>query len=658
MRKASAPPSRKRHSILAAVAALTFLGAACDDRPTGLAPDLDPVLSSSGQPTEVVVLLDRAFAPGQGDANRAAAESVAAGFGIAPRHTYGTAIFGFAGTVTPGTLHALQRDPRVLSVEPVETWHLDLEPGAILAADGGQVMPTGISRTEVDRNPHVTTSGGGVVVDVDIAIMDTGIDAAHPDLNVAGGRSFVQGSPHKWEDFHGHGTHVAGTVAARDNGLGVVGVAPGARVWGLRICQENGSCPGDAIIAAIDWVAQQKASGAVDFAAANFSITSADSPNDCDAPANAIHQAICGLVDRGVLFVMSAGNYNREKVPYPAGFSVSAVADFDGMAGGVAAHTCRSDRDDALALFSNYGDAVNIAAPGVCILSTLPGNRTGFMSGTSMAAPHVTGAVALYLHANQLAPASDRAGAEAIRAAIVDAAHPQESECGYVDSRAGGPLLFANAEAFGGDGTCGVAEGEPPPPLPTMPADLAARPLSSSAIELTWTDPTNVAASIEIERWFAAIGEWIYIATVEPGVGSYTDTGLTANHTYYYRVRAVAEGGASLWTPWVRVVTPSDDPLTVAITSMSCSNQERNLCTFYATANGVFESVAWSATPYAERLGECPPFSGPPESGCHFRFPEPGTYEVTVQVTGYDGQQAEGSRAVSCRAQGNGIRCQ
>jgi subtilisin family serine protease len=139
------------------------------------------------------------------------------------------------------------------------------------------------------------------------------------------------------------------------------------------------------------------------------------------------------------------------------------VADFDGKAGGAGATTCRQDEDDTLANFSNFGDKIDIAAPGVCILSTWNNGGYNTISGTSMAAPHVTGSVALYLHANGLAPAQDAAGVAAIEQAIIEAAHPQGTDnhiCSYDDERIGGPMLFVNDANFGGDGTCEVAAGE------------------------------------------------------------------------------------------------------------------------------------------------------------------------------------------------------
>ena len=382
--------------------------------------------------------------------------------GVELRYVYEHALQGYTATMTPGAATAIARDPRVSSVEPetIETIQ-------------SQELPTGIDRIETDRNPNVTTDGDpdqAVTVEVPIAVIDTGV-AFHDDLNLqlqvdctvsSGGGPFASYSCEEGQgdDSNGHGTHVAGTIGAKDDGTGVVGVAPGTPIWSVKVCPTN-SCPSGAIIAGIDWVAGQKSGGHVDFAAANFSISSADSDNTCANPANATHGAICGLVETGVSFVMAAGNDNRAKVPYPVAFSVSAIADFDGKAGGEGEPTCRDDEDDTLANFSNFGSDIDIAAPGVCILSTWNDGGYNTISGTSMAAPHVTGAVALYIHANDdvLIP-DERGGADAIKNAIIDAAHPQgtsEDKCSYDDERTGGPLLFVNAETFSGDGTCGVA---------------------------------------------------------------------------------------------------------------------------------------------------------------------------------------------------------
>jgi subtilisin family serine protease len=157
-------------------------------------------------------------------------------------------------------------------------------------------------------------------------------------------------------------------------------------------------------------------------------------------------------------FNIAAGNDGRLKEAYPEVTAVSALADFDGLAGGDGSPTCRSDQDDTLADFSNFGPDVDIAAPGVCILSTWKDGGYNTISGTSMATPHMTGAVALYLHANGQAPAQDATGVQAIEDAIYAAAHPQASECGFTNEHAGDgsdePLLFVNHANFNGTGVC------------------------------------------------------------------------------------------------------------------------------------------------------------------------------------------------------------
>jgi subtilisin len=201
--------------------------------------------------------------------------TIAADHGLAPRHVYRVALDGFVAAVPGHRLVALQSDPRVTLVEPERIYQIV-----------DQTLPTGIDRIEMDRNPKVTTDGSGVTVNLDVAIIDTGIQADHADLNVAGDPA------DHWGDRNGHGTHVAGTVAAIDNAIGVVGVAPGVRVWAVRVCKPGGICLSGDIVAGIDWVTEQKANGAINFAAANYSISSADSDNSCDDPANAIHAAI------------------------------------------------------------------------------------------------------------------------------------------------------------------------------------------------------------------------------------------------------------------------------------------------------------------------------------------------------------------------------
>lgn len=301
---------------------------------------------------------------------------------------YQHALKGFSVEVTAQAASAIARSERVAYVEPDRVMSV-VE----------QVTPTGISRSFAPGNTGIDIdSVDDVRVDVDVAVIDTGIDLDHPDLNVVGSTDCTNesGGP-PWsrtaeclaggDDDHGHGTHVAGSAAALDNGLGVVGMAPGARLWAVKVLEANGSGSNAMVIAGIDWVADRASTIKV----ANMSLGGGKS--------QALNDAVAGAVGAGVTMVVAAGNSsadaaNSSPASEPKAITVSALADFNGQAGGGAAPTCRTDVDDTFADFSNYGTVVDIIAPGVCILSTVPGGYDTF-SGTSMASPHVAGAAAL-----------------------------------------------------------------------------------------------------------------------------------------------------------------------------------------------------------------------------------------------------------------------
>jgi subtilisin len=234
-----------------------------------------------------------------------------------------------------------------------------------------------------------------------VAIIDTGIDLDHPDLNVLGGKNCQSGS--SYDDGNGHGTHVAGTVAAKDDSNGVVGMAPGAPLYAVRVLNNSGSGSWSAIICGIDWVTQNAASKGIKVA--NMSLGGSGSDGSCNS--EALHLAICNSVNKGVTYVVAAGNSNKNLSGFvPAAYNevltVTAMADFNGQPGGGAAATCRSDVDETPADFSNFTRVDNstdvshtIAAPGVCIRSTWKGGGYKTISGTSMASPHVAGTAAL-----------------------------------------------------------------------------------------------------------------------------------------------------------------------------------------------------------------------------------------------------------------------
>ena len=195
-----------------------------------------------------------------------------------------------------------------------------------------------------------------------------------------------------YNDLNGHGTHAAGTVcAAKDNNSGVVGVAPGAGLWAVRVLNSQGWGTWSSIMCGIDWVTAR--AGTIEVA--NMSLGGDGAEGSCTD--GGLHQAICASVATGVTYVVAAGNSAADAryfVPasYDEVITVSAIADFDGKPGGTGAPTCQTGFDDTFASFSNYGQDVDLTAPGVCVLSTYRGNTTATMSGTSMASPHVAGA--------------------------------------------------------------------------------------------------------------------------------------------------------------------------------------------------------------------------------------------------------------------------
>jgi len=321
----------------------------------------------------------------------AMAHGLAAQHGLALQHVYGEAIKGFAAVVPAARLALLQAAPGVAYVAPDRVVSIE-----------AQTLPTGIDRIDGDLSSAVSGNGSGAV-DVDVAVIDTGIDTAHKDLSVAGGRNCSTGKPNNFKDGHGHGTHVAGTIGAKDDSVGVVGVAPGARLWAVRVLNNAGSGTTSSVICGIDWVAAN--AGTIEVANMSLGGGGSDDGNCGNSNNDPEHRAICNAVARGVTIVVAAGNSAIDAATFvPAAYdeviTVSALADFNGQPGGGAAATCRSDVDDTFANFSNFGADIDLIAPGACIYSTWKGGGYATSSGTSMSSPHAAGAAALYKAGN------------------------------------------------------------------------------------------------------------------------------------------------------------------------------------------------------------------------------------------------------------------
>ena len=166
------------------------------------------------------------------------ANEMAKTHGLTMRHIYRHALKGFSARIPDHKLEILKKDPRVKRVDPDRIVYAMGKPPGKGKPGGGetalpQTLPTGINRIDAEENKTNRP------VDVDIAVIDTGIDLDHPDLNVVGNVTFVKSK--NGDDDNGHGTHVAGTAAAKDNSIGVVGAAPGARLWAVKVLDRRGS---------------------------------------------------------------------------------------------------------------------------------------------------------------------------------------------------------------------------------------------------------------------------------------------------------------------------------------------------------------------------------------------------------------------------------
>lgn len=277
---------------------------------------------------------------------------------------------------------------------------------------GPEVTPTYVERIEMETYADYSSHSNVVV-----AIMDTGVDARHPDLRVVDGfdctrEAMLNQRPvDAWSrDRGGHGTHVAGMATANNDDQGIQGTAPGLPVLSVSILGDEGSGSYASLLCGADRLAyfHQTYPRIV----ANWSVGGGNEPSDCDSW-DPLHTSFCRLQELGVINVVSAGNDGLNSIMkspanYPEAVTVSALTDFDGRPGGLAptpAGIPPMYRDDQRALFSNWGGTVDVIAPGVNALSSLPGSVHGYASGTSMASPVVTGVFAAWWAQNPAAEA-------------------------------------------------------------------------------------------------------------------------------------------------------------------------------------------------------------------------------------------------------------
>jgi subtilisin len=322
---------------------------------------------------------------------------------------YGSALHGYAARLSLSQLASVEADPSIQFVSQDGTAEATGDATTIVP----QIVPNYIDRIDGELSSTVSGDGTGSV-DVNIGVVDTGVDLSNPDLNVVGGTNCID--PKKsYQDDNLHGTAISGMLAAEDNGFGLVGIAPGARLWEAKSFDKHASGKWSSIICGIDWVTATRTDvdPTNDIVVANGSFRGfgSDDGNCGRTNGDPVHLAICNSVAAGVTWVVAAGNdvqdiQNIIPASYDEVLTATAMGDHDGKPGGFGTSPfssptyCAQQPDDTAAFFSNFAtlpsdEAHTIAAPGLCLLLYVLNGDLAVESGTSGAAPLISGTIAL-----------------------------------------------------------------------------------------------------------------------------------------------------------------------------------------------------------------------------------------------------------------------
>lgn len=376
----------------------------------------------------IVVLQDSAGDPA------AATNRLARRYGATPTAVFRHALKGYAARLTDTEAAGLRADPDVQFVSKQHHYRLDhprhrTPVNCRVSTGEGQCLPEWADRIEADRSSARSGDGKGTVTGLGVAVIDSGIQGTHPDLNVRGGVDCLGGSPvipgTSLRAPDPHGTEIGGIIGAKDNGFGVVGVAPGMPLWAVKTFPDDPTELGsdEDILCGIDWVTSTRtdADPANDIHVANMSFTSEPGVQEQDDEAcgtlnaDPVHVAVCNAVRAGITVVGAAGNSNNDFARHgPAAYqeviTATAMVDFDGKPGARGRPDCQGvdlglfgDEDDQATLeFSNFARSKHdrehtVAAPGVCVFTTssAPDAPYTAVDGTSFASPVVAGTTAL-----------------------------------------------------------------------------------------------------------------------------------------------------------------------------------------------------------------------------------------------------------------------
>jgi subtilisin family serine protease len=353
-----------------------------------------------------------------------------------------------------------------------------------------------------------------------VCVIDSGVDYNHPELaaNYLSGYDFVNDDSDPLDD-NGHGTHVAGTIAAALNGASIVGVAPQVKILAYKILDSTGSGSFSDAIAAVE---RCQADGG--------KVTN-NSYGASANPGTAVQQAFDNSYAAGLLHVASAGNSGSgtDTVGYPAKFSsVIAVA--------------ATDQSDNRASFSSTGPKVELAAPGVSILSTYLNGQYASASGTSMASPHVAGIAALVLNCGITSNTAARTRMQQTAQDLGTAG--RDNSFGYGLART--DLAAINCQST-----------PPPPQTPAAPSNLTAANGGTRRVNLSWKDNSSNETQFLLERCRLSRSSCTFsqLGTVGAGVTAFSDTSVSRRTTYRYRVKARNSAGDSAYSNTAQVTT-------------------------------------------------------------------------------------------------------